>query len=56
MRAVWNELEKENKEFFDAYYKAKISQSKEEKRLSEEETKSILHKINSDSPKDSCDN
>ncbi|PON91478.1 hypothetical protein TorRG33x02_127610 [Trema orientale] len=54
---VWNELEKENKEFFKAY-KAKMSQSEiEDKRLSEEETKCVSAEeiIVSDSPKDSSD-
>ncbi|PON75327.1 hypothetical protein PanWU01x14_042940 [Parasponia andersonii] len=53
---VWNELEKENKEFFKAY-QAKVSQSKiEDKRLSEEETNCLsVDIIVSDSPKGSSD-
>jgi TRAP-type C4-dicarboxylate transport system substrate-binding protein len=47
--AVWNELEKENKEFFEAYAKSK---SKDE-RMSEEETNQMLQKIISDSSKGS---
>ncbi|KAK2413397.1 hypothetical protein P8452_59040 [Trifolium repens] len=46
---VWNELEKENKEFFEAYAKSK---SKDE-RMSEEETNQMLQKIISDSSKGS---
>ncbi|CAJ2669379.1 uncharacterized protein LOC123891530 [Trifolium pratense] len=46
---VWNELEKENKEFFEAYAKSK---SKDE-RMSEEETNQMLKKIISDSSKGS---
>ncbi|KAH7548011.1 hypothetical protein JRO89_XS14G0053000 [Xanthoceras sorbifolium] len=45
--AVWNELEKENKEFFEAYAE---SQSKDN-RMSEEETSEMIHKIISDSSK-----
>ncbi|RDX57714.1 hypothetical protein CR513_63023, partial [Mucuna pruriens] len=44
---VWNELEKENKEFFEAYAKAK---SKDE-RMSEEETSRMIQKMISDSSK-----
>ncbi|KAL5800103.1 hypothetical protein ACOSQ4_032987 [Xanthoceras sorbifolium] len=44
---VWNELEKENKEFFEAYAE---SQSKDN-RMSEEETSEMIHKIISDSSK-----
>ena len=54
MRAVWKELEKENKEFFKSY-KEKMSQSKEDKRLSEEEIKRILQNIILDSPEKSSD-
>ncbi|XP_035547886.1 uncharacterized protein LOC109022302 isoform X2 [Juglans regia] len=49
--AVWNELEKENKEFFEAYAQ---SQSKAE-RMSEEETSQMIQKMISDSSKDSDD-
>ncbi|ESR49356.1 hypothetical protein KPL70_011058 [Citrus sinensis] len=38
---VWNELEKENKEFFEAYAQ---SQSKED-RMSEEETNQMIQKM-----------
>ncbi|KAH9767881.1 hypothetical protein WN944_018336 [Citrus x changshan-huyou] len=38
---VWNELEKENKEFFEAYAQ---SQSKED-RMSEEETSQMIQKM-----------
>ncbi|WVZ06732.1 hypothetical protein V8G54_020078 [Vigna mungo] len=44
---VWNELEKENKEFFEEYAKAK---SKED-RMSEEETSQMIQKMISDSTK-----
>ncbi|KAL5167581.1 hypothetical protein HKD37_18G052266 [Glycine soja] len=44
---VWNELEKENKEFFEEYAKGK---SKED-RMSEEETTQMLQKMISDSSK-----
>ena len=49
--SVWNELEKENKEFFEAYEQ---SQSKEDK-MSEEETSQMIQKMISDSSKDSDD-
>ncbi|KAL4369725.1 hypothetical protein GQ457_05G032300 [Hibiscus cannabinus] len=42
---VWNELEKENKEFFEAYAQ---SQSKQD-RMSEEETSQMIRKMISDS-------
>ncbi|KAK8517122.1 hypothetical protein V6N13_092408 [Hibiscus sabdariffa] len=42
---VWNELEKENKEFFEAYAQ---SQSKQD-RMSEEETSQMIQKMISDS-------
>jgi hypothetical protein len=45
MYAVWNELEKENKEFFEAYAQ---SQRKAD-RMSEEETSQMIHKMISDS-------
>ncbi|XVE69076.1 hypothetical protein DITRI_Ditri09bG0120700 [Diplodiscus trichospermus] len=45
---VWNELEKENKEFFEAYAQ---SQSKQD-RMSEEETSRMIQKMISDSSKD----
>ncbi|XP_057475792.1 uncharacterized protein LOC130763811 [Actinidia eriantha] len=48
---VWNELEKENKEFFEAYSQ---SQSKEN-RMSEAETSEMIQKMISDSSKDSPD-
>lgn len=45
---VWSELEKENKEFFEAYAQ---SQSKQE-RMSEEQTSQMIQKMISDSSKD----
>ncbi|KAJ8766093.1 hypothetical protein K2173_020609 [Erythroxylum novogranatense] len=48
---VWNELEKENKEFFENYA---LSKSKED-RMSEEETSRMIQKMISESPKDSDD-
>ncbi|KAI9157185.1 hypothetical protein LWI28_018095 [Acer negundo] len=46
---VWNELEKENKEFFESYA---FSQSKSsEDRMSEEETSQMIQKMISDSSK-----
>ncbi|OWM70102.1 hypothetical protein CDL15_Pgr025952 [Punica granatum] len=43
---VWKELEKENKEFFEAYAE---SQSKgRQDRMSEEETSQMIHKLISD--------
>jgi len=50
---VWNELEKENKEFFEAYAESK---SKADDRMSEEETSRMIQKMISDSStKDSDD-
>ncbi|KAL6126570.1 hypothetical protein ACLB2K_074617 [Fragaria x ananassa] len=48
---VWNELEKENKEFFEAYA---VSQNKKD-QMSEEETSQLIQKIISDTSKDSDD-
>ncbi|MED6199450.1 hypothetical protein PIB30_119235 [Stylosanthes scabra] len=49
---VWNELEKENKEFFEGYLK-----SKEERiTMSQEETTRIIQKMISDSSVDSSPN
>ncbi|KAL5569149.1 hypothetical protein UlMin_025724 [Ulmus minor] len=49
---VWNELEKENKEFFEAYAQ---SQNKDDK-MSEEETSQMIQKmISENSAKDSDD-
>lgn len=48
---VWNELAKENKEFFEAYAE---SQNKGD-RMSEEETSQLIQKMISDSSKDSDD-
>ncbi|KAB1217980.1 hypothetical protein CJ030_MR3G014610 [Morella rubra] len=45
---VWNGLEKENKEFFEAYAQ---SQSKTD-RMSEEETSQMIQKMISDSSRD----
>ncbi|XP_015942232.1 uncharacterized protein LOC107467609 [Arachis duranensis] len=50
---VWNELEKENKEFFEGYLKSK---SKEEKIMSQEETTRIIQNMISDSSHDSLNN
>ncbi|XP_027104548.1 uncharacterized protein [Coffea arabica] len=41
---VWNELEKENKEFFEAYSRSR----KKEDRMSETETNAMIQKIVSD--------
>ncbi|KAK7820248.1 hypothetical protein CFP56_039015 [Quercus suber] len=49
--AVWNELEKENKEFFEDYAK---SQSKAD-CVSAEETTKLIQKIKSDASKDADD-
>ncbi|WJX63977.1 hypothetical protein P8452_48806 [Trifolium repens] len=48
---VWNELEKENKEFFESYIKSK---SGNEKMMSQEETTQMLQEMisSSDSSKD----
>ena len=51
--AVWNELEKENKEFFETYAQSQ-RQSKAD-LMSEEETSRLIQKIISDSSKDSDD-
>ncbi|XP_010669812.2 uncharacterized protein LOC104886949 [Beta vulgaris subsp. vulgaris] len=48
---VWNELEKENRDFFDNYSKSK----NEEDRMSEAETSEMIQKMISDSSKDSQD-
>ncbi|KAL0002987.1 hypothetical protein SO802_016768 [Lithocarpus litseifolius] len=50
---VWNELEKENKEFFETYAQSQ-RQSKAD-LMSEEETTRLIQKIISDSSKDSDD-
>ncbi|KAL1323072.1 hypothetical protein HN51_068098 [Arachis hypogaea] len=42
---VWNELEKENKEFFEAYSESKSKND----RMSEEETNQMIQKMISDS-------
>lgn len=49
VHAVWNELEKENKEFFEAYSQSRGKQD----RMSEEETSQMIQKMISDSSKDS---
>ncbi|KAL9418911.1 hypothetical protein AB3S75_036797 [Citrus x aurantiifolia] len=49
---VWNELEKENKEFFEAYA---LSQSKED-RMSEEETSQMIQKMISTNSSNSQNN
>ena len=49
--AVWNELEKENKEFFEDYAK---SQSKAD-CMSAEETTKLIQKVKSDASKDADD-
>ncbi|EEF39338.1 uncharacterized protein LOC8260844 [Ricinus communis] len=48
---VWNELEKENKEFFEAYIESK----RKDDRMSEEETSQMIQKMISESSKDSDD-
>ena len=61
MFAVWNELEKENKEFFEAYYTTQ-TQTKDD-RLSEAETNELIQKMitessskdHQESSKDSAD-
>ena len=51
--AVWKELEKENKEFFEAY---STSKNEEGSIMSEAETSEMIQKLISDSPfKDSKD-
>ncbi|XP_021739623.1 uncharacterized protein LOC110706020 [Chenopodium quinoa] len=47
---VWKELEKENKEFFEAY-----STKSKNDRMSEAETSEMIQKMISDSSKDSKD-
>lgn len=49
--AVWNELEKENKKFFEAYAESK---SKDD-RMSEEETSQMIQKMISDNNSSSKD-
>uniref|UniRef100_A0A2P2JL41 Uncharacterized protein MANES_07G110100 n=1 Tax=Rhizophora mucronata TaxID=61149 RepID=A0A2P2JL41_RHIMU len=50
--AVWNELKKENKEFFEAYAQSKGKDD----RMSEEETNQMIQKmISAESSKDSDD-
>ncbi|WVY92818.1 hypothetical protein V8G54_031906 [Vigna mungo] len=51
---VWNELEKENKEFFEPYY---MKWKGKDERMSEEETTEIIQKMisESDSSKDAKD-
>ncbi|KAJ1400196.1 hypothetical protein SESBI_29756 [Sesbania bispinosa] len=46
--AVWNELEKENKEFFEPYYNYMKWKSKED-IMSQEETRRMVEKMISDS-------
>ncbi|XP_012072951.1 uncharacterized protein LOC105634672 [Jatropha curcas] len=48
---VWIELEKENKEFFEAYAQSKINDD----RMSEQETSQMIQKFISDSSKDSTE-
>lgn len=52
--SVWNELEKENKEFFEPYY---MKWKGKDERVSEEETTQIIQKMisESDSSKDAKD-
>lgn len=50
--AVWTELEKENKEFFEAYAQF---QSNKYQLMSDEETNRMIQKMISDSSKDSDD-
>lgn len=54
---MWNELEKENKEFFEAYATQSQGGGKDD-RMSEEETSQMIHKIisnQSDSPSKDSD-
>jgi len=44
--SVWNELEKENKEFFEPYY---TKWKRKDERVCEEETTQIIQKMISDS-------
>ncbi|KAL4621274.1 hypothetical protein ACB092_06G216100 [Castanea dentata] len=48
---VWNELEKENKEFFETYAQSQRQSTAD--TVSEEETTRLIQKIISDSSKDS---
>ncbi|KAK2637546.1 hypothetical protein Ddye_032338 [Dipteronia dyeriana] len=50
---VWNELEKENKEFFESYAESQCKSSEE--RMSEEETSQMIQKMISDSSKTNDD-
>lgn len=50
VHAVWNELEKENKEFFEAYAQSK---SKNDDRMSEEETSQTIQNMISSSQSES---
>lgn len=47
--AVWKELEKENKEFFEAYAQSKSNDD----RMSEEETSKMIQKMISQQPSES---
>ncbi|KAJ6432729.1 hypothetical protein OIU84_019886 [Salix udensis] len=49
---VWKELEKENKEFFEAYAQSKSNDD----RMSEEETSKMIQKIISQPSESSKDN
>lgn len=51
--AVWNELEKENKEFFETYAQSQRQSTAD--IMSEEEITRLIQKIISDSSKDSDD-
>ncbi|KAL8159748.1 hypothetical protein V2J09_001285 [Rumex salicifolius] len=48
---VWNELEKENKEFFDTYAQS----SSKDDRMSEAETSELIQKMIADSSNDKSD-
>ncbi|XP_021910515.1 uncharacterized protein LOC110824248 [Carica papaya] len=48
---VWNELEKENKEFFEAYAESQTKQD----RMSQEEISQMIQKMISDSSKEPDD-
>lgn len=45
---VWNELEKENKEFFEAYSQSQSQSPGKQDRMSEAETSEMIQKMISD--------
>ncbi|KAJ0816312.1 putative angiotensin-converting enzyme 2 [Helianthus annuus] len=52
---VWNELEKENKEFFESYTQSQSQPANTPDWISERETNQPIHKIISDNQVDSSD-